>query len=50
MQSMQIGYSSQRLGPYSWLPYSADFYDLDLSVVPWQIPVRNMKEHSREIC
>ena len=56
----------------SWLPYSADSYDLDLSVgsnkievqtfyypiyavptaccVPWQIPVRNMKEHSREIC
>ena len=29
---------------------SADSYDLDLSVVPWQIPVRNMKEHSREIC
>ena len=33
----------------SWLPYSADSCDLDLSV-PWQIPVRNMKEHSREIC
>ena len=32
-----------------WLHYSADSYDLNLSV-PWQIPVRNMKEHSKEIC
>ena len=31
-------------------PTQLTLYDLDLSVVPWQIPVRNMREHSREIC
>ena len=35
----------------SWLPYSADSLWLGFaSCVPWQIPVRNMREHSREIC
>ena len=30
----------------SWLPYSADSLWLGfVSCVPWQIPVRNMKEH-----
>ena len=33
----------------SSLPYSTDSCYLDLSI-PRQIPVRNMKEHSREIC
>ena len=34
-----------------WLiAYSTDSCDLDLLIVPRQIPVKNMKEHSREIC
>ena len=32
----------------SWLSFSTDSCDLDLSV-PRQIPVRNMNKHSREI-
>ena len=42
---------ADRGGTPSWLPYSADSLWLGfVSCVPWQIPVRNMKEHSREIC
>ena len=32
------------------MSYSTDSCYLDLSNVPWQIPVRNVEEQSREIC
>ena len=48
--SLTIDNAAEGMRQDGWLPHSTDSCDLDLLIVPRQIPVKNMKEHSREIC